>query len=65
MVNAEQRCACLDLVGWATSDGAAHVLSCGYRGAYPHNKLSNLTNKVTQTKLATQESYFYATQVRR
>ena len=22
----------LDLVGWATSDGAAHVFSCGYRG---------------------------------
>ena len=27
----------LDLVGWATSDGAAHVLSCGYWGSYPHN----------------------------
>jgi hypothetical protein len=27
----------LDLVGWATSDGAAHVLSCGYRGSYPHS----------------------------
>ena len=26
-VHAEQRRACLDLVGWATSDGAAHVLS--------------------------------------
>ena len=25
----------LDLVGWATSDGVAHVLSCGYRGSYP------------------------------
>ena len=25
----------LDLVGWATSDGAAYVLSCGYRGSYP------------------------------
>ena len=25
----------LDLVGWATSDGAAHVLSYGYRGSYP------------------------------
>ena len=24
----------LDLVGWATSDGAAHVLSYGYRGSY-------------------------------
>ena len=22
-------------MGWATSDGAAHVLSCGYRGSYP------------------------------
>ena len=33
---AEQRRARLDLVGWATSDGAAHVLSCGYRGPYPH-----------------------------
>ena len=27
----------LDLVGWATSDGAAHVLLCGYRGSYPHS----------------------------
>ena len=27
----------LDLVGWATSDGVAHVLSCGYRGPYPHS----------------------------
>jgi len=35
-VHAEQRRARLDLVGWATSDGAAHVLSCGYRGPYPH-----------------------------
>ena len=25
----------LDLVGWATFDGAAHVLSYGYRGSYP------------------------------
>ena len=23
------------LVGWVTSDGAAHVLSYGYRGSYP------------------------------
>ena len=36
-VHAEQRRARLDLVGWATSDGATHVLSCGYRGLYPHN----------------------------
>ena len=34
-MHAEQRRACLDLVGWATSDGAAYVLSCGYRGSYP------------------------------
>jgi hypothetical protein len=27
----------LDLVGWVTSDGATHVLSCGYRGSYPHS----------------------------
>ena len=27
-MHAEQRRACLDLVDWATSDGAAHVLSC-------------------------------------
>ena len=36
-VHAEQRCARLDLVGWATSDGVAHVLSCGYQGPYPHS----------------------------
>ena len=36
-VHAAQRHACLDLVGWATSDGAAHVLSCVYWGPYPHS----------------------------
>ena len=36
-VHAEQRRARLDLVGWATSDGVAHILSCGYRGPYPHS----------------------------
>ena len=25
----------LNLVGWTTSEGAAHVLSYGYRGSYP------------------------------
>ena len=30
-VHVEQRRACLDLVGWATSDGVAHVLG------YPHS----------------------------
>ena len=35
-VHAEQRRARLDLVGWATSDGAAHVLSYGYQGPYPY-----------------------------
>ena len=34
-VHAEQRRARLDLMGRATSDGAAHVLSCGYRGHTP------------------------------
>ena len=29
----------LDLMGWATSDGVAHVLSCGYQGPYPHSGL--------------------------
>ena len=29
------------------------------------HKLSNVTNKASQTKLATQGSYFYATQARR
>ena len=29
-------------MGWATSDGAAHVLSCGYRGPYPHSSPSVL-----------------------
>ena len=33
--HAEQRRARLDLVGWATSDSAAHVLSCEYRGRTP------------------------------
>ena len=37
VVHAEQRCACLDLVGWTTSNGAAHVLSYGYQGPYPHS----------------------------
>ena len=36
-VHAEQRHARLDFVGWATSDGAAHVLSYGYRGPYPYS----------------------------
>ena len=35
MVHVDQCRARLDLVGWATSDGAAHVLSYGYRGSYP------------------------------
>ena len=35
VMHAEQRRARLDLVGRATSDGAAHVLSCGYRGHTP------------------------------
>ena len=35
-MHVDQCCARLDLVGWATSDGAAHVLSYGYRGSYPH-----------------------------
>ena len=34
-MHVDQGRACLDLVGWATSDGAAHVLSYGYRGTYP------------------------------
>ena len=34
-MHADQCRARLDLVGWATSDGATHVLSCGYRGSYP------------------------------
>jgi len=34
-VHVEQRRTRLDLVGWATSDGAAHVLSFGYRGHTP------------------------------
>ena len=33
-MHTEQRYARLDLVGWATSDGAAHVLFYGYRGSY-------------------------------
>ena len=36
-VHVEQRRARLDLVGWATSDGVAHVLSCGYWWPYPHS----------------------------
>ena len=37
-MHAEQCCARLDLVGWATSDGAVHVLSCGYWGPYLHSE---------------------------
>ena len=36
-VHVDLCCARLDLEGWATSDGAAYVLSCGYRGPYPHS----------------------------
>ena len=36
-VHAKQRRACLDLTGRATSDGAAHVPSCGTRGYIPHS----------------------------
>ena len=43
MVHAEQRRARLDLVGQATSDGTAHVLSCGYRGPYQHNEVHGLS----------------------
>ena len=39
-VHAEQRCARLDLMGWATSDDMAYVLSCGYRRLYPHTHIS-------------------------
>ena len=39
-MHAKQRRACLDLVDWATYDGAAHVLSCGYRGSYPPQLVS-------------------------
>ena len=37
-MHVEQRRARLDLVGRATSDGAVHVLSCGYQGPYPHTR---------------------------
>ena len=32
-VHAKQRHSCLDLVGWATPGGAAHVVYHGYPGA--------------------------------
>ena len=36
-MHVEQRRARLDLVGRATTDGAAHVLSWEYRGPYPQS----------------------------
>ena len=48
-MHAEQRRARLDIVGRATSDGAAHVLSCGYRGPYPDKSvLENFRNQAFQ-----------------
>ena len=35
VVHVDQCRARLDLVGWATYDSVAHVLSYGYRGVYP------------------------------
>ena len=34
-MHVEQRRAGLDLVGWATPGGAAHVVCRGYPGSYP------------------------------
>ena len=34
-MHAKQRRARIDLMGWATSNGAAHVLSYGYRESCP------------------------------
>ena len=50
-MHAEQRRACLDLVGWATSDGAAHVLSYGYQGSYPPQLVLEGLVSVVQRRL--------------
>ena len=41
----------LDLVGWATSDGAAHVLSYGYQGSYPPQLVLEGLVSVVQRRL--------------
>ena len=55
-VHVDQCRARLDLMGWATSDGAAYVLSCGYRGPYPHTvppKPIHLHHQLRLTSLST------------
>ena len=47
-VHVDQCRARLDLVGWATSYGAAHVLSYGYRGSYPPQLVSERLLSVVQ-----------------
>ena len=51
MVHADQCHACLYLVGWATSDGVAHVLSYGYRGSYPPQLVLERLVSVVQRRL--------------
>ena len=43
--------ASLDLVGWATSDGVAHVLYYGYRGSYPPQLVPERLISVVQHRL--------------
>ena len=47
----EQRRACLDLVGWATSDGAAQVVYCGYPGSYPPQLVLERLVSIVQRRL--------------
>ena len=51
MVHVDQCRAHLDLVGWTTSDGAAHVLSYGYRGSYPPQLVLERLVSVVQHRL--------------
>ena len=41
----------LDLVGWATSDGAAHVVYHGYPGSYPPQLVLERLLPVVQRRL--------------
>jgi hypothetical protein len=47
--------ACLDLVGWATSDGAGHVFSCGYRGVIPPQLVPKCLVSLENTVLSLSE----------
>ena len=50
-VHVDQCRARLDLVGWATSDGVVHVLSCGYRGSFPPQLVPERLVPIVQRRL--------------